>query len=145
MYGPHLILEGYEAPKKRLGNVGHIYGMLDKFPEVIGMTKIMPPHVQKYLGAGDPVWGVSGFVIIAESHIAVHTYPEKNFFVLDVFSCKDFDELKAVDFVVKQLSPLRYEHKLLSRGEDYPKDIVESRSIVCGDRNRFQRAAGKPG
>jgi len=67
MYGPHLILEGYGAPKGTLDNMELIYNLLDEFPALIGMTKIMPPHVQRYLEPGMEEWGVSGFVIIAES------------------------------------------------------------------------------
>ena len=139
MYGPHLILEGYDSPKRKLGSVGFIYRTLDEFPALIGMTKIMPPHVQKHLSPGDPCWGISGFVIIAESHIAIHTYPEIGFFALDVFSCKDFDVEKAVRFAARKFSLTRYDHKLLNRGEDYPKDIVESGGLVGADRRRFGR------
>ncbi|MFA6448486.1 MAG: adenosylmethionine decarboxylase [bacterium] len=141
MYGPHLILEGYDSPKRKLNSVGYIYRTLDEFPALIGMTKIMPPHVQKHLTPGNPSWGVSGFVIIAESHIAIHTYPELGFFALDVFSCKDFDVEKAVKFCVKRFGLTRYDHKLLNRGEDYPKDIEESGRIVCGDRRKFRKSS----
>jgi S-adenosylmethionine decarboxylase len=141
MYGPHLILEGYDSPKRKLGSVGFIYRTLDEFPALIGMTKIMPPHVQKHLTPGDPSWGVSGFVIIAESHIAIHTYPEIGFFAMDVFSCKDFDVEKAVGFATKRFSLTRYDHKLLNRGEDYPKDIAESGRIINTDRRRFRKTA----
>ena len=141
MYGPHLILEGYDSPKSKLGSVGFIYRTLDEFPSLIGMTKIMPPHVQKHLTPGNPAWGVSGFVIIAESHIAIHTYPEIGFLALDVFSCKDFDLEKAVSFAVRKFSLTRYGHKLLNRGEDYPKDVAVSGRIVCADRRRFRGAA----
>jgi S-adenosylmethionine decarboxylase len=143
MYGPHLILEGYDSPKKKLGSVGFIYRTLDEFPALIGMTKIMPPHVQKHLTPGNPSWGVSGFVIIAESHIAIHTYPELGFFAMDVFSCKEFDVEKAVKFAVKRFGLTRYEHKLLNRGEDYPKDIEESGRIIGADRRKFSRSANR--
>jgi S-adenosylmethionine decarboxylase len=141
LYGPHLILEAYDSPRSKLASVGHIYRTLDEFPEVIGMTKIMPPHVQKYLAPGDPKWGVSGFVIIAESHIAIHTYPESGFFALDVFSCKEFDIDKAVEFAIKKFRFTRYNHNLLSRGEDFPKDIIESTEIVRRDRIGLRKVA----
>ncbi len=143
MYGPHLILEGYDASKRKLSSVGHIYRTLDDYPALIGMTKIMPPHVQKHLTPGEPGWGVSGFVIIAESHIAIHTYPEIGFFALDVFSCKDFDIEKAIRYAVKQFSLTQYDHKLLNRGEDYPKDIAESGAIVGADRRKFGKTAAR--
>jgi S-adenosylmethionine decarboxylase len=42
-------------------------------------------------------WGISGFVFIAESHIGVHTFVERNYVNIDVFSCKDFDTEKAIE------------------------------------------------
>ena len=141
MYGPHLVLEGYDTPRRKLGSVGHIYRTLDEYPDVIGMTKIMPPHVQKHLGPGNPEWGVSGFVIIAESHIAIHTYPDRNFFALDIFSCKEFGVDEAIAYVVSQFSPARFDHKLFTRGEDYPRDIGESCKVVSADRRRLRKVA----
>lgn len=139
MYGPHLIMEGYGAPEEKLRNMEDIYRMLDDYPSVIGMTKIMPPHVQRYMDAGNADWGISGFVIIAESHIAIHTYPEKNFFVMDIFSCKDFSIEKAVEYAKFYLEPQVCKHQLLNRGEDYPKDVDQSTTIVEADRNMFHK------
>jgi S-adenosylmethionine decarboxylase len=36
--------------------------------------------------------GISGFVIIAESHISVHTFPRKSYVNIDIFSCQSFDK-----------------------------------------------------
>lgn len=145
MFGPHLILEGYGSSKKRLGDVGYLYRSLDEFPALIGMTKIMPPHVQQYLDKPDKLWGVSGFVIIAESHIAIHTFPERGFFTLDIFSCKSFEVQKAIDFVVDRFKIAKYDYQLLDRGEDYPKDIRRSVRLVASDRRQLRSAgAGKP-
>ena len=55
------------------------------------MTAISEPYVTVYRGEKPEDWGVTGFVIIAESHIAIHTYPERGMVWADVFSCKDFD------------------------------------------------------
>lgn len=140
MYGPHLIMEGYGAPSENLQNMESLYRMLDEFPGVIGMTKIMPPHVQRYKDHGNSEWGISGFVIIAESHIAIHTYPEKKFFVLDIFSCKDFSVEDAVGYARFYLKPEKCDHQLLNRGEDYPKDIDVSAQIVTDDRTMFRKA-----
>ena len=138
MFGPHLVLEGYGGSKKRLGDVGFLYRTLDEYPGVIGMTKIMPPHVQQYLDKPEKLWGVSGFVIIAESHIAMHTFPERGFLTLDIFSCKDFMIESAIDYVVGKFKIERYDHKVFNRGEDYPRDIRQSVRLVASDRNRIR-------
>ncbi len=83
----------------RLTNLDAIYQFLDTCPDMIHMTKIMPPYVFKYHGKVPDDWGVSGFVLIAESHISIHTFPERGYLSLDIFSCKDFDYQQAVDYV----------------------------------------------
>lgn len=48
--------------------------------------------------------GVTGFVMLAESHISIHTWPEKGMAVCDVFTCGDTAEPeKAVEYMKEQL------------------------------------------
>src|SRR5271170_8042038 len=91
MFGPHLILEAYGCAKEPLADLGVISQTLDEYPAKLDMTKIMPPYVFKYHGAVPDDWGVSGVVLIAESHISIHTFPDKAFVTLDIFSCREFD------------------------------------------------------
>ncbi|MFQ5355446.1 MAG: S-adenosylmethionine decarboxylase family protein [Mariprofundaceae bacterium] len=44
--------------------------------------------------------GVSGITVWLESHAAIHTWTEKNFFSFDAYSCKDFDADKAVEYIL---------------------------------------------
>jgi S-adenosylmethionine decarboxylase len=70
---------------------------LENYPGRIGMTRISPPYVLRYIGPVLEDWGISGFVFIAESHIGIHTFVEQNYINIDVFSCKDFDTDKAIE------------------------------------------------
>ncbi|WP_457590805.1 adenosylmethionine decarboxylase [Geoglobus sp.] len=47
--------------------------------------------------------GVSGAVIIAESHISIHTWPELGYAALDVYTCGDSDPEKAVDYILERI------------------------------------------
>ncbi len=87
----HLVVDAFVADGRRLGDVAAIFELLDTLPERIGMTKIAPPYVFRYSGVKPEDWGVTGVVIIAESHISIHTFAEHRRFHLDVFSCKPFD------------------------------------------------------
>lgn len=42
--------------------------------------------------------GVTGICVLAESHISAHTYPQKNWLAIDIYSCKDFDENAILEF-----------------------------------------------
>ena len=87
----HLIIDGFGKNKNVLRDENFIYQLLDEYPAKINMTKISAPTVFRYTGSKPQDWGVSGLVFIAESHISLHTFVERNFINIDVFSCKDFD------------------------------------------------------
>ncbi len=54
--------------------------------------------------------GVSGVVIVAESHISVHTWPEKGYAALDVYTCgTKADPEKAVDYILEKFKA-KYAH-----------------------------------
>ncbi|MEM3399565.1 MAG: adenosylmethionine decarboxylase [Candidatus Micrarchaeia archaeon] len=138
MYGPHLMLDCYGCNKKKLGDLDYIYKFLDAFPALIGMHKIMPPVTTVYESQMKPEdWGISGVVLIAESHISVHTYPEKRYVVVDVFSCKDFDIDEAAIHIASAFDAKRYEKSFLWRGREFPKDMAEVGRIVSMQRKRL--------
>jgi S-adenosylmethionine decarboxylase len=96
----HLIIDGYTNNQKILQDEDFLHSWLENYPAKIGMNKISPPYVLKYVGPELEDWGISGFVFIAESHISIHTFVERNYVNIDVFSCKDFDTDKAIkDFL----------------------------------------------
>ena len=96
----HLIIDGYRGDVQKMQDIDFIYQLLDIYPSQIGMTKISPPKVSKYIGSKSEDWGVSAFVLIAESHISIHTFVESCYVNIDVFSCKSFD----ADQVIKDLT-----------------------------------------
>jgi len=93
----HLIIDGYSSNQKLLRDEDFLRKWLENYPAKMGMTRISPPHVLKYTGPVLEDWGISGFVFIAESHIGIHTFVERNYINIDIFSCKDFDTEKAIE------------------------------------------------
>lgn len=55
------------------------------------MTKISPVEVVRHQNLSFPGIEISGFVMIAESHLSIHAFPEQGIFKADVFSCRNFD------------------------------------------------------
>ncbi len=86
------------------------------------------------------IGGFPGFVLIAESHISVHTFPEKQYLSLDMFSCKPFDTDLAVETIKKYFKIQKYEMKVLDRGQEFPNTIRESAQVVRMDRMLMQRS-----
>ena len=118
----HLIVDGYGGDAETLQNTELIYNFLDTLPDRIGMTKMIPPQVYTYHGEKSQDWGVSGFVLIAESHISVHTFPDRQHVNIDVFSCKSFDTDKCVKIVESCFGLARAETNILERGLEYMND-----------------------
>src|SRR3989442_14172196 len=138
-FGPHLMLDGYGCDKKKLQDLNLIYRILDQLPDRIGMTKIMPPYVFKYSGVKPEDWGLSGFVLIAESHVSIHTFPEKNFVSVDIFSCKAFDADLASAYLKLAFGITKFETNVLDRGTEFPKELNGAARLARSDRRRLAR------
>ncbi len=87
----HLLMDGYSENKELLQDEEFLRNLLLEYPGRIGMKRISEPYIIRYEDCVPEEWGISGFVFLAESHIAIHTFVERYFVNIDVFSCKDFD------------------------------------------------------
>jgi S-adenosylmethionine decarboxylase len=139
-FGLHLTLDGYGCDRAVLADLLGIYKFLDEAPAAIGMTKIMAPHVQEYRpppGRDPRDWGLSGFVMIAESHISIHTFPERLFLSLDIFSCKRFEVDQATMRVIDFFKCRKIELKLIYRGLEYPRNEAAVAEHLRRERRGF--------
>ncbi|AEB09419.1 S-adenosylmethionine decarboxylase proenzyme [Desulfobacca acetoxidans DSM 11109] len=137
-FGQHLMLDGYGCPYDYLTDLDRIYEFLNQCPDVIHMTKIMPPYAFKYSGKVPQDWGLSGFVLIAESHISVHTFPEKGYLSIDIFSCKSFDADKAIDYSEKVFRIATREIQLVDRGLEFPRNIGVVTRFLTDERKNMR-------
>ena len=127
-FGIHLIFDAYGCPIKILDDMEICYTLLDKLTEVLGMNKLGEPVVVKAesnetLGGKDP-GGFSGFLMIQESHISLHTFARRGFVTVDVYSCKEFDSDAAIELLVETFKPKDHDILKLDRGLKYPKDNI---------------------
>jgi S-adenosylmethionine decarboxylase len=82
--GTHLLVDLWEATN--LDNPAHIDRTLREAAITAGAT-ILHSHFHHFTPNG----GVSGVVVLAESHISIHTWPERNYAAIDLFMCGDCD------------------------------------------------------
>ncbi len=142
MLGPHLILDCYGCDKERLNDQKFILKFLDDLVKEIKMKKISEPQCVNYPGNPDSFdnGGISAVVLIAESHISVHTWPENGGYAsIDIFSCKPFDIEKTIGFTLERLNPKKIEKKLMTRGREFPKDVKKAVKIVEKQRRTFSQ------
>ena len=123
----HLIIDGYGGDLRKMEDPAAIHQFLDEYPDAIGMTKITPPHVYTYEGQEPKDKGISGFVLIAESHISIHTFPERRYMNVDVFSCKDFDAQRALEEIRAIFSLETVKSWTLARGLEYSDPEMAAR------------------
>ena len=126
----HLIIDGYSSNSDILQSEEFIYQLLDQYPAEIGMTKISPPHVLRYVGGKPEEWGISGFVMIAESHISVHTFVERRYVNVDVFSCKSFDADQVIRDLTERLQLTEVKTHLLERDTVSPCHSGETDKVA---------------
>lgn len=121
-FGMHLTIDGYLCNEAILGSPSEIWDFLDQVPALIGMTKIAGPYITDYEAPNEMDSGVTGVVIIAESHISVHTFPRKRYVSVDVFSCKPFDVWKTAEIIKDVFGMQKAEMKVFDRGQEFPNN-----------------------
>ena len=120
-FGKHVTIDASGCSWEKLTNQQMVYDLLNELPGKIGMTKMILPYVVQWLDKGATVPGISGFVMIAESHISIHTFPEKDYVFIDVFSCSNFDVKKTAELLIKFFGAKKYTTKIITRGVDFPR------------------------
>ena len=92
----HLAIDGFGGNTEKMWDQELVRNFLTNYPGNLGMNRITEPKVLEYNGPVVEDAGVSGFVIIAESHISIHTFRYRNYVNIDIFSCKSFDNERAL-------------------------------------------------
>jgi S-adenosylmethionine decarboxylase len=116
----HVIVDGYGGDPQQLSDENALRALLDQYPQQMGMAKIAPPTVVCYKGSKPEDWGISGFVMIAESHISIHTFPERGLLWADIFSCKGFESASFVEDLRHRFRLHEVQVSILERGLEYP-------------------------
>ncbi len=125
-FGMHLMVDGYNCASGPLKDANVVYELLDTLPEKVGMTKMTAPYIVFTEGNDnkDP-GGWSGFVLIQESHISIHTFIKRKFFTFDLYSCKEFDHETVISNLKKLFKTDDIDFSIEERGKKYPKENLE--------------------
>jgi S-adenosylmethionine decarboxylase len=125
-FGEHLMIDGYGGSYEKLNDQSFVLSCLQELPEKLGMRKLADPEV--YFAEGndkkDP-GGWSGFVVIMESHISVHTFPARGFVSIDVYTCQNnIDRDRIVGYFSDKFDLSDTEVNFVVRGTKYPAENV---------------------
>lgn len=107
--GIHLIIDLFGADN--IDSLEHMEEALRDAVEAAGAT-LLHIHLHHFTPNG----GISGVAVLAESHISVHTWPERNFAAFDVFMCGDARPADAVPVLERYFRPSQVDVQEFVRG-----------------------------
>jgi S-adenosylmethionine decarboxylase len=126
--GDHLLVELYECDSDKLNDLKKVERVLGEAVRISGATALKTSFHQF------ESQGVSGVIIIAESHFTIHTWPEYGYAALDIFTCgESIDSLKALDYIEKELDVKTLSVTEIKRGNiHFPLKISKKVSSKVG-------------
>lgn len=109
--GRHIILDIHGANPTDLASLDRIQDIMQS-AIIAAKATLLHIHLHHF-GEG---YGVSGVAVLAESHISVHTWPEKAYAAFDVFMCGDAKPEVACEVIRHALPCESYQQNTLKRG-----------------------------
>jgi S-adenosylmethionine decarboxylase len=107
--GTHLIIDLWGSDK--LADLSLMENAMRHAVEEAGAT-LLHIHLHHFTPNG----GISGVAVLAESHISVHTWPERHYAAFDVFMCGDAQPQKAIEVFQRHFEPTKIDHHEILRG-----------------------------
>jgi len=125
--GKHIVIEckGQHAHLSE----GELESILSRAAWASGAT-VLSSHFHRF----GPQMGVTGVLILAESHITAHTWPEHDYAAFDVFMCGTCEPERAVEVIVSAASAEVVKTYILTRG--IPTSVAEPSLLSFSDAKR---------
>ena len=118
--GLHILADLYGVEADKIDRVEDIRELLEGAVKYANLTKISSHYYQFQ------PHGATGVVLLAESHISIHTWPEHGIATVDVYTCGDPSKAyKAMDYIISKLSPTRVDKQVHDRGILEEKEETE--------------------
>ena len=123
--GKHILVEYYNCNINKINDKEFIEKIMKEAAE-----KSKATIVESVFHLFNP-FGISGAVIISESHLSIHTWPEFGFAAVDLFTCGDeVDPWPAFEHLKDMLESQKYEYKVVARGvtekiENYSETAIK--------------------
>ena len=108
--GKHFIIDFWNSD---FDNTVNTLELLLREASNIAKANILHSHLHRF---GEEQ-GISGVAVLAESHISVHTWPERDYIAFDIFMCGDTYPELALEFLIEKLKPKKKKIKIIKRGK----------------------------
>ena len=126
--GLHILADLHGVEADLIDRVEDIRHLLETAVKSADLTKISSHYYQFQ------PHGATGVVLLAESHISIHTWPEHGLATVDVYTCGDPTKAyRAMEYIINTLKPKRVDKQIHERGfVGEPQQSEELRSILLG-------------
>jgi len=132
-FGEHLMIDAYGCDEIKLDSKSSVANVISEIVTATNMKQLSKIEVYEVEGVPNTKdsGGVTGMVIINESHISIHTFPKRQYVSIDIFTCKNGMDVEKI----KNLCKFGFEKvnhnwscdaTLIKRGLNFPEsDIVK--------------------
>jgi len=130
--GIHILADLWECDEKKLLYLEDTKQIMKKAVEESKLTVL-----KDYFYQFKP-FGVTGVYVLSQSHFSIHTWPEKNFASVDIFTCGPPENaIKAFESICSQLKPKKIEKKFLSRMNEGNKiETIKTRTNFIAEKRK---------
>jgi len=136
--GIHCIAELYGCSKQLLNDEAFVCGALREAASA-GMATLLKEVSHQF-----QPHGITALGLLAESHIAIHTWPEFGYVGADVFTCGDqASAVKACEHLVKVFQPEKFSLKKVNRGPELVDVSQDLRDQVVASANTVVPATSR--
>lgn len=95
--GIHLIADFFQCDNSVINSLESVKNIMIESVKISG-AEIVEPFFHRF-----SPHGISGIIVVAESHFAIHTWPEHSAAAVDIFSCGEFDYMAALYYIKNEL------------------------------------------
>ncbi len=117
----HLILDLYGCNPISLVSRSHLEALFSALPSLVEMVQVSPTTIYDIVTSDPTDDGMSGFIVIATSHLAFHSWPSYDMLNFDLFSCEPYNEEVVIAFLQEKFEPADIEIHRVSRGLRSPR------------------------
>lgn len=113
--GIHIILDLYDI--ENIDSFKYVEDVKNLFNYLVNMANLhkISSHYHQF-----KPYGVTGIILLEESHISIHTWPENNYISIDIYTCGDKTKaLKVKDYLINNLKPKKYKENIIFRGYEF--------------------------
>ena len=108
--GTHYIWDIYDVDPSLISYVDDVHQQMELLNSYTLLTKLGQKYKQF-----DPI-GVTGILLLSESHMSIHTWPEHRYAAIDIFSCKELDHTALTSCISKLYQTDQINFSLMERG-----------------------------